>query len=109
MKEFLIRYWLEVGFGVIIAALGAGYKCLAARVQQQIKNQRSLCEGTKALLRNEIIRSYDKYVAKGWMPVYGRENVQAMYDSYHALAGNGSIDQLMKELRELPSKDVEGK
>lgn len=108
MKEFIIKYWLEVGFTIIVAILSGGYKVLSKRVQQQLKDQKSLCNGTKALLRNEIIRSYDKYTDQGWIPLYGLENVLEMYSSYHCLNGNGSITKLVGELKQLPAKDTGG-
>lgn len=108
MKEFIIKYWLEVGFTIIVAILTTGYRALANRVQQQLKDQISLCDGTKALLRNEIIRGYDKYIDQGWIPLYGLENILEMYRSYHCLGGNGSITKLIEEIKKLPSKDVGG-
>ena len=108
MKEFIIQYWIEVGFGVIVAFLTAGYKMLANKVQQQIRHQKNLCNGTKSLLRNEIIRSYEKYMKQGWIPLYGLENVLEMYNSYHCLQGNGSITRLVEEIKNLPARDIGG-
>lgn len=59
--------------------------------------------GTRALLRNQIIKSYEKHIGREWMPLYARENVLEMYESYHGLGGNGAITDLVEELRGLPS------
>lgn len=103
MKEFIIRYWLEVLFGLLTAGAGAAYRHLSAKIYRQIADQRCLHSGTQALLRNEIIRSYDKYIEQGWIPIYGRENVLEMYHAYHTLGGNGTITKIMEELKALPS------
>ncbi|MGE4274392.1 MAG: hypothetical protein AB7E31_16270 [Desulfitobacterium sp.] len=103
IEEFAIKYWLEVLFGVIVGILGWAYKRLSQKVSKELSEQRSLHNGTKALLRNEIIRSYDKYLAQGWIPIYARENVLDMYTAYHALGGNGTVTKIMDELATLPS------
>jgi hypothetical protein len=104
MKELIIKYWLQWVFGLIVAGMGAGYKVLAKRIQKQMQNQKALHDGTQALLRNEIIKEYDKYMDRGYIPIYAMENVSAMYDAYHALGGNGTITKLVEELKEIPSK-----
>lgn len=104
MKDFIVQYWLETLFGVVVAGIGAAYSRLSKKVHKQICDQRNLHDGTKALLRNEIIRSYDKYMDQEWIPIYARENVLDMYNAYHELGGNGTITKLMNELAELPSK-----
>jgi len=108
LKEFIIKYWMEVLFGLMIAGASAAYKRLSAKVHKQIADQRCLHSGTQALLRNEIIRAYDRYIEQGWIPIYGRENVLEMYDAYHKLGGNGTITKIMDELKGLPSKQLQG-
>jgi hypothetical protein len=108
MEEFVVKYWLEVVFSVIAAGIGIACKCLAKKRKKQNDDQKSLRNGTQALLRNEIIRSYEKYMEKKWIPLYARENVTVMYNAYHDLGGNGPITQLMEELSELPTMKPEG-
>lgn len=105
MGEFIIKYWLQWGFGLIVAGLGAGYKILAKRIQKQMHNQKALHDGTQALLRNEIIKEYDKYIDRGYIPIYALENVSAMYVAYHDLGGNGTITKIVEELNDLPAKE----
>lgn len=103
MREWIMKYWLEAIFGVVVTGLGVACKKLAKRIKQQSCDQKALRNGTQALLRNEIIREYEKYKDRTWIPIYGRENVLEMYNAYHELGGNGAITQLMDELKELPS------
>ena len=58
----------------------------------------------RAMLRQDIINAYDKYTQKGWAKVYVKDNVQEMYDCYHALGGNGTITHLVDEFMELPTR-----
>ena len=99
MKEFILQYWLLELFGLIMLGLGACWKY----INGLICNRRSIQRGTQALLRNQIIHNYEKYMERKWMPVYARENMTEMYESYHDLGGNGAITQLMEELKDLQS------
>lgn len=61
----------------------------------------------RSLLRQEIIIAYEKYTAIGWAPVYVKDNVQEMYDCYHAIGGNGTITHLVEEFMNLPTMPKE--
>lgn len=100
MKEWILKYWLEVLFGAIIAGLFAGYKKLAGK----LKEQDAIKLGIQALLRDRIIQSYNHYQEKGCCPIYALENVNALYTQYHALGGNGTVTELMERLKDMPTE-----
>lgn len=62
-----------------------------------------------ALLRNEIVRIYDKYTMLGYCPSYMKENVNEMYANYHKLGGNGMVTSMVDELFKLPNEINEAK
>ncbi len=64
---------------------------------QQIEN------GLQSLLRAEIIRSHEKYMDREYCPVYAREALTRIYESYHALGGNGTMTELYKQVMTLPT------
>lgn len=103
MIEFITRYWLETLFGGLIALLGIGYRILYKRV----KEQEAVKLGVQALLRDRIVNAYNHYIEKGYCPIYGRENVEAMYIQYHNLGGNGTITELKRKLDQLPTEEEE--
>lgn len=107
MQDFILKYWVRALFGVVVAGMAAVCRRLSKKVKKQMCDQKSLRDGTQALLRNEIIRDYDKYMERGYVPIYARESILSMYEAYHALGGNGTITQLIEELKELPSKNIE--
>ena len=78
-------------------------------VEELRKNDRTkqLENGVQSLLRAEIIRSHEKYMDKGYCPVYAREALNRIYESYHALGGNGTMTELYKQVMALPT-DKEG-
>lgn len=90
MAEFIMEYWIVFAFGLITS----GFVWV-------FKQFRAFKLGLQAILRNEIIGQYNKYMEKGYIPIYAMDNVEAMYKQYHALGGNGTITDLYKELLEL--------
>ncbi|MCH5271882.1 MAG: hypothetical protein J1E83_14265 [Lachnospiraceae bacterium] len=105
MVEFIIKYWIEALFGLIIASMGVFAKILYA---QYLKN-RAIGKGVEALLRNEIVETYNKWSERGYCPIYARENAQRMYIPYHALGGNDVATDLLEDLKELPTEPPHNK
>ena len=64
---------------------------------------RAIRNGLQCLLRSEIIRSHEKYMSKGFCPVYAREALRRVYSAYHALGGNDVATALYKEVLTLPT------
>ena len=58
--------------------------------------------GVQCLLRAEIIRSHEKYMEKGFCPIYAREALKREYSAYHKLGGNDVATHLYNEIMELP-------
>lgn len=101
MKEWIIKYWLEALFGAILAGLSAALLRLRKQAIARAKEQEALKEGMQALLRKSIIDDYNYYTEKGWIPIYAMENVVSMFHSYESLDGNGTVPELVHELKEL--------
>lgn len=93
--DYAAKWWLEWLFGLVAAA----FICYIRSVK---KKQSAFEVGLQALLRAEIIKSYDKYSERGTITLHGLEAVNLMYESYHALGGNGTITTLMGNMKELP-------
>jgi len=104
MENWLTEYWLKALFGAIIGGFGFWGKRKIKYLECKLKEQESVKLGVQALLRNEILKIYNEYIERGYCPIYARENVQNMYDKYHALGGNGTVTNLVKKLFELPTE-----
>lgn len=100
MQDWIIKYWIEVLFSLIIAGLGAVYKKLISKSREQD----AIKLGIQALLRDRIIQSYNHYQDKGHCPIYALDNVTALYKQYHALGGNGTVTELVERLKDMPSE-----
>lgn len=105
MIDFIIKYWVQFGFGLLVGGLGYLWK----KVKAQRTEYDALRGGMQALLRNAIVESYNKWSEKGYCPIYARENVNRMYKPYHALGGNDIATDLVHDLNELPTQPQEVK
>lgn len=102
MIEFIIKYWLEFLFGVVIGVLGYVIK----KLRGLYNKQKAVENGVQALLRNELIRRYREYELKGEMTILDKENIEHMFNEYENLGGNGTVKQMYEELLTLPIKIV---
>ena len=81
-------------------------------IRLQVKQNRAVREGLEAILRDRLLQAYRHYEEKGWADSDDRQNWENMYIQYHALGGNGIIEDLRRKLFELPIRKpgiIEGK
>ena len=67
------------------------------------KRDSALESGVQCLLRAEIIRNHDKYIDKGYCPIYAKEALKRAYAAYHNLGGNDVATGLYNEVMALPT------
>lgn len=103
-----MEIFLDKFLGQIFNALaGAIITLMWTMLRAKKRENDALKEGMQALLRDRIIQAYNHYSDKGWIPIYAMESIEACYKSYEELGENGVIDNLMRQLRELPNHSTE--
>ena len=65
-------------------------------------------KGIRAILRDNILRTYNACNARGSVPYYALKNMDAMYNAYHSLGGNGSITEIYHKFMDLPMEHEGG-
>ena len=103
MIDFITQYWLQELFGVICILIGYIFRKLA----KLWKRQKAIENGVQALLRNELIRRYREYEAKGEISILDKENVGHMYEEYKNLGGNGTVAKLYEDLLQMKTKIID--
>lgn len=73
-------------------------------LKNQKKDRDANSQGTMMLLRVQLIEYHDKYMKLGEIPSYAYENFCEMYNTYHALGGNGMVTKMKQEIEELHLK-----
>lgn len=106
MVDFIIKYWLEFLFSILITFIGFSFKTLKRKQDEQDKKNKAIENGVQALLRNELITKYREYETKGEMSIIDKENIEHLFKEYQNLGGNGTIKQMYEELLSLPIKII---
>lgn len=76
---------------------------LIQRLVSAKKENDALKKGLQALLRASMINDYNKWVSKGYAPIYARQNFQNVWDNYHNLGANGVMDDIKNKFLALPT------
>ena len=73
-----------------------------AKAEQAKRETEAIAEGVKALLRDRLLQGYKHYIEKGWADMDDRSNMENVWRQYHALGGNGDMNDLRRTFRHLP-------
>ena len=65
MWDFILKYWLEFVFGLIVTGLSAAYAHLAKRFKAERAKNQAIENGLRGILRIQILDTYDRCVADG--------------------------------------------
>lgn len=100
---------LATVFNVIYTNVKTKQKKQTAEEEAEQKRRDEMREnmamGTQCLLRAEIIRSHEKYIDRGYCPVYAKEALTKEYQAYHNLGGNDVATALYEQLMVLPNDE----
>lgn len=94
-----------IGLPSIFTVLGWVYK----RVKENESQTESVKLGIQALLRNEMIDTYNKWLDKGFAPIYARESFENCYLQYHNLGANGVMKDIHDKFMTLPTEKHKNK
>ena len=73
-----------------------------AIAEQAKRETAAIAEGVKALLRDRLLQGYKHYIEKGYADMDDRSNMENVWRQYHALGGNGDMNDLRRTFRHLP-------
>ena len=104
MWDFIVKYWVEFVFGLIVTALTAGYAKISKRLKEEKTRNQAIENGVRDILRMQILDTYEKCKVAGVITVSRKDAIDSAYESYHALGGNGTITQVHTELMGMPIK-----
>lgn len=102
--NFIVTYWIGIGFGIITSFITYFYKMLV----KYRKTMESIHSGVRSLLKGEIIRRYYEYKQKGMISIYDKQLIEELYVEYINLGGNGVVKKFCDELREFPVSNKVG-
>ena len=98
MIDFILRYWIQELFALIIAIITWLWRALLRRNRENDE----IKEGMMALLHDRIYQACSFFLKRGWCSLEDRSNLEYLYKPYKALGGNGTGESLYKKCLELP-------
>ena len=61
-------------------------------------------DGVQALLRESIVVAYNKYMDRGYCPIYAKESAKRAYKAYEKLGGNDVAHELYQKILKMPEE-----
>lgn len=95
MLEWLVKYWLEVAFGLLFTGV-------SFIIKRFWKRQQAIEGGVRDILRMQILDNYEHVKTEGKISVSRKDAIDSAYNSYHALGGNGTITRVHEEIMQMP-------
>lgn len=105
--NFILQNWLEWLFAIITFILGCLYRDMRKRFKDEQQKSTAIAEGVQSLLRESIVQNYNKYQDREYCPIYAKESMKKVYESYHNLGGNDVATKLYNTLLAMPEEPKE--
>lgn len=105
--QYIIEHWLEWMFAGTTFLLGFLYRQIIKRMKEEKKRSDAIASGVQSLLRESIVSNYNKYQERDFCPIYAKESIKKVYESYHNLGGNDVATQLYHTLLKMPEEPEE--
>ena len=102
MWEWICKYWVEVGFGLVVTGFGIVLKSIGRQMKVEKTRNQAIENGGRDMLRLTILDNYERCKQAGKISVARKDAVDSAYKSYHALGGNGTITRVHEEIMEMP-------
>ena len=87
---------------VVVSCLGS--TGLFSFLQFLITRKGALTTAVRAILRDRMLVLSEEYLQKNEITLHERDNYTSLYDAYKGVKGNTFVDDLYKEVMDLPLK-----
>ena len=95
--DFILRYWLQVLFGIVLSVAGYLYKNGKKLISTIEKNENAI----KGIVEEFIVWKFEEYVKRDGITLSEKEHINNLYFKYRLLSNNGFIDDLMYRINEM--------
>ena len=92
----------EIIQAIVISALSS--TGLFSFLQFLIARRGALTKAVQAILRDRMLILSEDYLKNGEITLHERDNYTSLYDAYKGVKGNTFVDDLYKEVMDLPLK-----
>lgn len=105
--DFILKNWTEWLFAIVTFVLGCLYRDVKKRLKDEQHKSAAIAKGVQSLLRESIVQNYNKYQDREYCPIYAKESMKKVYESYHNLGGNDVATKLYHTLLAMPEEPKE--
>ena len=109
MLQWLVQYWLEILFGVLMSCLSANIVKIHKAIYRKQEEQNALKVGLIAILHDRLFGICKQYLSLGYIPSEDAEeilgNAETIYNAYHSLGGNGTGTKVYNKFCSLKIKE----
>lgn len=102
MWEWILKYWIEEVFSLIVIGFGIVLKNINKQMKAEKVRNQAIENGVRDMLRLTILDNYERCKQEGKISVARKDAIDSAYNSYHALGGNGTITRVHEEIMEMP-------
>ena len=106
---YIGAHWVEWLFTICLATLGFAWRTVSKRLKEEHDKNEAIAEGVQSLLRESIVTNYNRYLDKGYCPIYAKESIKKVYGAYHDLGGNDVATDLYKKLLDMSTEPSQQK
>ena len=92
----------EILTAIVISALSS--TGLFSFLQFLLTRRGALTKAVQAILRDRMLILSEDYLQRGEITLHERDNYTSLYDAYKGVKGNTFVDDLYKEVMDLPLK-----
>ena len=100
MLDFIINYWIEIFFSLIITILTYLYR----KILKYLKKIDTLETQACLNLKFHIIERYKTINAKGYITMEEKEEINELYNSLKSIKCHNVADDIIKNINEIPLK-----
>ena len=93
----------EIMVAIVVSALSS--TGLFSFLQFLITRRGALTKAVQAILRDRMLILSEDYLQRGEITLHERDNYTSLYDAYKGVKGNTFVDDLYKEVMDLPLKN----
>lgn len=91
MVEWVIKYWLQIGFGIIVTGGTLFFKKFSAKMKKNKETTEMMRVGLRVLLELSLNELYHKYRMRGMILKEELELYTHLYQAYMALGTDMSM------------------
>ena len=101
---YISAHWLEWLFTAVLAVLSWLFKGLRDQLAEERRKNEAIAEGVQSLLRESIVSNYNRYLDRGYCPIYAKDSMKRVYAAYHKLGGNDVATGLYNDILSMPTE-----